>query len=260
MLCSLLYSADSALGKVTRDSLPHHTLLELLSEGFINGTDGFIRDKVAVVEIEQWKKLTIDKNGNVTSITWMHFLSPNNIEGTIDLNFIPPTVEVFNISFNKISGSISLIALPTALRGLKLNSNMFSGSVDLTLLPEHLQTLWLDSNKLSGTVDLTSLPKEIKWITLFQNALVGEPDFTQLPESLQILDISETNIEGTPDFSKIPDSLELFDVANTRLSGSIVVQGNLLFKAAGSNVQVTRGQALADMNSQIAERIALLDS
>mmetsp|Transcript_11276 Transcript_11276/g.17053 ORF Transcript_11276/g.17053 Transcript_11276/m.17053 type:complete len:216 (-) Transcript_11276:42-689(-) len=186
-----LVSSDP-LGRVSKESFSQHMLMQMLTEGFVDGTETSVRDAGIIRQMRQWKRITVDTNEHVTEIQW----ESTSISGEIGLNFIPLTVEVFDVRHNRLHGTACLAGLPPVLRDLLLNSNRFSGSVDLTALPHSLERIRLNCNQFEGTVDLTRLPDRLKEINLSVNKFEGVTDFDKLPSRLNYINVANTLLAG----------------------------------------------------------------
>ena len=187
----LLLPADPSLGRVGKETFSQQTLMELFIAGMHNAQRICIDDD-SPVEICDWTGVVLDSAGHVTEIDF----KCSDLRGSVQLEWLPPTVVLVFLDFNTLSGSIDLTRLPPAPRELVLSWNRFTGCVDLTSLPETLETLDLTWNKLSGPIDVRKLPSGMKTLYLNRNEFTGHTDFRFLPEQLEVLNVSSTNLSG----------------------------------------------------------------
>eukprot|EP00009_Paramoeba_aestuarina_P005261 CAMPEP_0201522984 /NCGR_PEP_ID=MMETSP0161_2-20130828/18679_1 /ASSEMBLY_ACC=CAM_ASM_000251 /TAXON_ID=180227 /ORGANISM="Neoparamoeba aestuarina, Strain SoJaBio B1-5/56/2" /LENGTH=216 /DNA_ID=CAMNT_0047921971 /DNA_START=13 /DNA_END=663 /DNA_ORIENTATION=- len=183
----LFFAVDPSLGRIDKSTLSHQTLMELFSKGII--TDE--RTPYQTTDISTWYGVSIVNDSVVRISQECIFL-----RGTIDLEWLPSTVEFVSVFENELKGTLHLTALPEALTDLNLSENMFSGTVDLTALPEGLRMLSLESNDLSGPLDFTMLPPQMHQLYLSRNRFAGVCDFRHLPDGLTLLNVGYTGLEG----------------------------------------------------------------
>ena len=102
------------------------------------------------------------------SMLWQHLprtltffsVSPNSLEGEVDLINLPPQLEYFFVNHNQLSGRVDLSGLPSTLQVLGLRSNKFSENVYFQVVPTTLSALWLQENEeLTGTLGEHELPE-----------------------------------------------------------------------------------------------------
>mmetsp|Transcript_39932 Transcript_39932/g.63110 ORF Transcript_39932/g.63110 Transcript_39932/m.63110 type:complete len:260 (-) Transcript_39932:49-828(-) len=246
--------ADTSVGKIDKSSLSQQTLMELLFQGLKN-TQGICSTGTAPTEISHWGFTETNDSQEVISINW----SFRDLRGTMDMRWIPESVESFSTKSNSLEGSVDFTVLPTNLRVLVLSSNKYTGQIILDHLKK-LEGAWLQMNSFSGTLCLenlspklnkldvsknrltgllclTKLPPSLNSLLVDANQFSGNIDVTQLPQKMQSLVLAENNLEGETDFSKLPESLQLFDVHDTRLSGTLVVPSLRQFYFYDTNIQ-----------------------
>ena len=261
---SFFTAADTShLGRVEKASLSTQTLMELFVEG-IENKERICGNAEEPADIDEWtgfvhsEEQPTDEAEKQFNIDWSYLL----LVGTVDLQWVPPTVIVLDISDNELGGSLNLTALPQSSQKLDLHSNHFSGEIDLCHLPAEIEVLDLSENKLSGSLNLERLPLSIRELRLNYNRfsgtmclrklprgfvdlsvggneLSGSVDLTALPVTMNSLRLYKNNFEGKTDFSQLPEILNFLDVSYTNLSGEIVV-GNqrAYFSVEHSNVQL----------------------
>mmetsp|Transcript_6312 Transcript_6312/g.9574 ORF Transcript_6312/g.9574 Transcript_6312/m.9574 type:complete len:215 (-) Transcript_6312:33-677(-) len=181
---------DPALGKIDKVLLSQQTLMELFSEGITNIQLTYRYE--GSNEIDNWKGLVFSANGDIIQLL-VDFLQ---LEGSINLQWLPSTIQLVRMCGNRLSGTLDLENLPDSLAELHLFTNRFVGSISLMKLPPEFQWLNVNDNNLSGSLDLTQLPNTLQCLYLSMNGFVGMTDFSKLPESLNVLSIQFTGLEG----------------------------------------------------------------
>eukprot|EP00009_Paramoeba_aestuarina_P003334 CAMPEP_0201522622 /NCGR_PEP_ID=MMETSP0161_2-20130828/18394_1 /ASSEMBLY_ACC=CAM_ASM_000251 /TAXON_ID=180227 /ORGANISM="Neoparamoeba aestuarina, Strain SoJaBio B1-5/56/2" /LENGTH=217 /DNA_ID=CAMNT_0047921527 /DNA_START=21 /DNA_END=674 /DNA_ORIENTATION=- len=189
----IIQSADPFLGKVPdKSSLSQQTLMELFIDGITN-KETICGPPEASEDLTKWPGLSYNDSGEIIGIHWQNY----GLEGSIDLQWLPNSLEKLILWGNRLTGTLDLTVLPDTLTHLSAHSNRFSGSLDLTQLPKSLRRIELNgANVFSGTVDLTQLPPKLGGIWISGKKLVGETDFSHLPVSLTIINIDFTNLSG----------------------------------------------------------------
>eukprot|EP00009_Paramoeba_aestuarina_P001523 CAMPEP_0201513252 /NCGR_PEP_ID=MMETSP0161_2-20130828/5343_1 /ASSEMBLY_ACC=CAM_ASM_000251 /TAXON_ID=180227 /ORGANISM="Neoparamoeba aestuarina, Strain SoJaBio B1-5/56/2" /LENGTH=217 /DNA_ID=CAMNT_0047909389 /DNA_START=26 /DNA_END=679 /DNA_ORIENTATION=- len=184
----------------------------------VNFLSGFTKNanrirKNANYDIWSWKGLKMDdREEDIWGIRWANL----GLEGSVELKWLPRTVDLLMLAKNSLSGSIDLSVLPVEMEVLDLSSNMFLGEVCLKNLPVTLNILSLHENRFCGAIDVSCLPLGMNHLTLGNNMF-----------------------EGHTDFSKLPDKLNELDVSHTKLSGEIYVDSSKSFCTEGSDVKIT---------------------
>mmetsp|Transcript_38702 Transcript_38702/g.61326 ORF Transcript_38702/g.61326 Transcript_38702/m.61326 type:complete len:216 (-) Transcript_38702:24-671(-) len=186
-----IITADpSCLGRVDLTMFPPQTLMEMLISEIDN------KEKIRLetedpIDYSFWNGVTVE-NGELRQIQWTSF----NLRGSLNLQIMVPTIQVFSVSTNHLEGTVNLHHLSRDLQRFYLFENNFSGEVSLTCLPEKLRVFYIGNNRFHGTLDLTQLPKGMEHLSVHHNHFEGVTDFSQLPPKLSILDISHTDLEG----------------------------------------------------------------
>ena len=140
----------------------------LLSD--IDGASFICEEMTAVKDVQHWKNVTVNDQGEVTVIDW----DDMRLAGTMNFDCIPSTAVVVKIGWNQLNGSLHLAGMPPFLEILHLRNNKLHGSMDLRSLPDGLQDLNLSTNRFSGSIDLRSLPKNLHRLSMSNNQLRGE--------------------------------------------------------------------------------------
>uniref|UniRef100_A0A7S4KSH7 Leucine-rich repeat protein n=1 Tax=Paramoeba aestuarina TaxID=180227 RepID=A0A7S4KSH7_9EUKA len=185
----LANGADPSVMRVDKSSVPQLSLMDLLIDGL--DPKRRIRPETSS-SLDNWSRIKLTPAGDVTDIEF----SNKDLTGSLQLEWMPSTVQSVDVSYNAISGTLNLESLPVSLCRIDLGNNAFEGTVCLTNLPRELKELILSINQLSGQVDLTKLPEGLHRLQLHRNMFEGWTDFSQLPESLEFLSVSETGLSG----------------------------------------------------------------
>ena len=241
-MLSLLYAADTALGRLDYHSLSDQTLMEMLTEGLNTDSKKCLQDKnKEYLDVCEWKCVECDSELNVTQIHSFYLMG-----GTLALSYAPPkvikiavvscqifgTVETadlprclvtFNISFNNFSGTLDCGGLPAALEMLDVSGNIFTGSCDLTALPKGLKGISVAQNLFTGTISLASLPDGIQDICLIRNDFSGTLDFENIPSSLRHFSCCENSFTGEFRFANPKDARIDISAMDNRFSGTAIV-------------------------------------
>uniref|UniRef100_A0A7S4NSP2 Leucine-rich repeat protein n=1 Tax=Paramoeba aestuarina TaxID=180227 RepID=A0A7S4NSP2_9EUKA len=188
-MISNVLSQDPSLGRLDKSAFSQQTLLEIFLSSITN-TEGIIEDSTE--PISTWRNLTFNESGELTRISWEGM----NLEGSIELKWLPSTLKFLTLKSNHLSGSLDLTDLPDDTQSLFLLRNAFTGSIDLTRLPDSMLLLDVSGNHLSGCIDVTKLPASLKVLMLHSNDFSGWTDFRAIPETLKILSLCRTNLEG----------------------------------------------------------------
>ena len=259
-----LTAADSShLGRLDYASLSTQALMEILIEG-IENREVICGSRQEPADIDEWRgveylqKQPVDISEKYFNIRWfnlglvgtidLQWLPPtiilfivfrNRLSGSLNLAGLPPSMLVLDLSCNEFSGEIDLCHLPTEIKELKLVHNQLSGSLNIEKLPQSIETLYLGDNHFSGTVCFRYLPAGLQNLSVSNNKLSGVVHLTHVPVKMKYLWLSMNNFEGETDFSQLPAGLSALDVSATNLSGEIVVGNRVTdFDTEDSNVQL----------------------
>ena len=199
---ALLQAADSGeLGRVDLASFDDQTLMELLVSN-LNGAKSYANRQGDFNDIKFWSGVNLRENGSVRAINWdiqyVHafheVFGPIAEGGSIDLQYLPRTIETLSADSMQMVGTVTTHQLPQNLVEIHIQQNKFEGPLDLTSLPESLNSANFSRNSFSGSLDFSSLPPSISVMWLHYNAFSGCIDLQSIPNGLLNLDISENNI------------------------------------------------------------------
>mmetsp|Transcript_27639 Transcript_27639/g.42919 ORF Transcript_27639/g.42919 Transcript_27639/m.42919 type:complete len:241 (-) Transcript_27639:8-730(-) len=210
-----LHGSEYPYGKVDKASFSTETLMEMVVSGLTNS------EKITggTLDINFWEGVVFEDHSNVLlEIRWESL----DLSGTLQLESLPESLQVFNASGNTLHGTINLTALPENLIELNVFSNKLNGTLDLRKLPASLVELSLSMNQFFGSVDLTKLPPNMTYLTLYENSLVGVLDLTELPRAMKGVYVHLNNFEGPVSIGNLPSTLVIINLAyNTNLVGVV---------------------------------------
>ena len=205
---SLIFcEADSRIGRVDYHLLPQQTLMEvlvndLLDKSIFCDANGTFRD------IDGWAGVKCTLYGEVESVKWSNLFNSFFVEGgTIHLEWMPATVQTFDIFLNWLSGEVDLTGLPSALHIVVLSKNKLEGEANLTALPQKLRFLYFANNRLTGPLRISNVPPHLKGIDLSKNKLCGSVDLTCLSGSIEFLYLQNNDFGGQLRVSSIPNTV-----------------------------------------------------
>uniref|UniRef100_A0A7S4KKR7 Leucine-rich repeat protein n=1 Tax=Paramoeba aestuarina TaxID=180227 RepID=A0A7S4KKR7_9EUKA len=199
-------SLDESIGRVEKSSFSQQTLMELLVSKFEGRTVFLTRDG-AFADISQWLNVTVNDFQEVTHIDWDGRQLFHREGGTIDMHWLPDTVQTFKIAHRNVHGTIDTFDLPRGLLEFSTRSNPLSGTFDVSGLPRGMASLVIGISNLSGSFDLTALPPTLTFCAAYQSDFSGTLDFSQLPEPLEYLNLSGNHFSGEIDLSELPLAL-----------------------------------------------------
>ena len=168
MIACCVSCVDPSLGKVDKASLPQQTLMELVLVT-ITDKEEICGPTENVCDIFQWEGVRLNENGNVIEVNWFM----RGLQGTVEVGWLPPTVERFNCSSNDLTGTLNLTSLPPPLRDFFLGWSKFYGAINLKHLPAKIHQIFLCQNRLTGTLCLKTLPHSLAYLVLSKNGFTG---------------------------------------------------------------------------------------
>ena len=225
---SLFYAADP-VAKVNIDSLSDEMRMELLVE-HLTGKDLFQKQDGEYLESE-WPGVTYSESGDVTAIEWtsetdiMHDDLVVEAGGSIDLRFLPSTVEDASISRLELDGTICTASLPRGLRILNLDENIFRNDFRIEHLPEKMERVCLYKNSFQGSLNIPMLPSGMYFFDVAFNFFEGTVDLTRLSANLKFLLLAGNYLTGDVDLRNIHEALSLNTIS---LTANKFAQGTLL--------------------------------
>ena len=145
-------AADTShLGRLDYASLSTQALMEILIEG-IENREVICGSQETPDDVEQWTGLEYTEEETTDEVETHFDIEWCNLElvGTIDLHWLPQTVDSLDISENKLRGSLNLTALPLSIQWLSFDDNAFSGEIDLCHLPAEIKELFFQTTSSVG--------------------------------------------------------------------------------------------------------------
>ena len=229
-----LCADTSALGRFDPSLLTDQQRMEMLvtpivDEKFSLLSEGYLLFKNSAgefLDIEKWRGVKCDDQGNVTSINWA---MQNWACGEVSLDKLPPKLVSFDIDKGvlkawRVRGVINTALLPRGLETLIVGGQAFGGTVDLELLPPPMIAFAAGGNYLEGTINLEALPKSMQSIELLNNNLEGTLCLTKLPASMRTLSLSENKFSGTTSLDYLPKGMLLLELDDNDLSGFVSLE------------------------------------
>ena len=216
-----LSAADEAIGRCDKASLPQQALFELVVEK-MKMCGRFSTDEGEFQNVCSWEMTDCNENGDVTHVQWFYggYFWPG---GTIELQYLPDTVEIVTLNHTDLEGSIPDY-LPSALKTITLSRNEFYGAVNLCDLPGNLENMYLKHNQLSGGLVLTNLPPTLQELDLSENQFSGEVDLTKLSPALKMLTLEDNALFGSVDVTVLPESMVSLNLGKNSFSGSVLLR------------------------------------
>ena len=197
-----LLASDPPIGRAeySVDAFPQQTLMEMVIAGLVNQSR--LQDENGgYKDIENWNGMTFNDANEVTHVEWRDYHNKQFPHGgTLELKWLPRTVEIFALPGSGIEGTVEMALLPRRLRNLFVQRNRLTGALDMTQLPPTVNELIMQSNRFSGSLDFTRLPGSLTYMYLFRNDFIGTVRVGELPAKVRIL-IGETKIEAFVDES-----------------------------------------------------------
>ena len=229
----LLCTAD-CLGRFNLDSLSHQSLMELVVDGMAMKGRFYDYDN-DFMDISSWNGTSLDEDGNVTELRWWHG-SLSWRGGSIDLKFLPSTVEIVQLKSLKMEGTFPNCHLPKALKDFNAANNLLYGGVLLESLPDKLEKLNLESNIFRGSIDLTRLPHNLTVLILGENKFEGSVNLTKLPSSMQTLALNTNQLTGSISINSLPDSVRVLNLQENAFHGDLMIK-NLPLSISRMNLE-----------------------
>ena len=204
---------DASLGRVDYELLPQQSLLEMTVSD-INDISMFCDHDGYFFECTRWVGVSCDLDENVRNIKWSNLHNSFFAEGgTVHVEWLPQTLQTFDIFMNHLYGSVDLTRLPASMRLFVVTANRLEGAADLTALPRELQYLYLARNSFSGGVRVANLPDSLIEIDIAENALSGAVDLTALSAGIRKINLSSNKLSGSLLVSTLSANLHSIDVS-----------------------------------------------
>ena len=195
-----LYAADDEhLSRLDPTLLSTQALLEIFVSSFKNISE-FQDENGNFLDITDWRSLEIldpDRDAMmVTNFTYPTNDNQPNLGGSLNLAFLPQTIDRIEIIDCDVTGTIGTADLPPDLIALMLQFNKLKGSFAIEKLPETIEALMIHSNLLCGSLRIDALPRSMITFHANDNAFVGTIDVRDLPETLYYLEIQNNKFSG----------------------------------------------------------------
>ncbi|KNH07089.1 leucine-rich repeat protein [Perkinsela sp. CCAP 1560/4] len=144
------------------------------------------------LHICEWREIKIEQAIMYAECTdgVLHLLMLSRFFGWgkhISMQYVPPTVEIFELSHCGIHEEFNPRTLPREAFIVSLAWNRLRGTPRLSELPGNIEDLNLSNNRLHGPIFLDRLPRRIRRIDLSKNTITGKYVlYDNLPASLEI--------------------------------------------------------------------------
>ena len=230
-----LYTADDhSLGKIDYSLMPPQAKLEIVVDGLrcvdvfkdcdgsfldFNEWNGIFTDRKGMPTRIDWEAIAIHQEGGTIQLDWLpetiqEFLcSLNGVRGTVTTKMLPLELQVFDVHTNALSGKFAIEDSPRGLTSIIINDNEFEGSLTLLSLPPKLEHLCASANKFSGSLDLGSLPQTLETLFLDDNAFYGGITLENIPSKMMYMNFKGNKLsQGTLKVGLIPPSLVYVDL------------------------------------------------
>ena len=231
-MLSFLSTGDIA-GRFDTQSLPTQARMELLVAG-LDDIAAFTFPSGETRPFEQWEGVQVsEKTGEVTRISCgdpMGDFENHTVVGpggSIDLQYIPPSVKRFTFRMCQLLGT-----------------------VETALLPRGLVYLDLQGNQLSGEFDLSALPVLITLINISRNQFCGSFAFEAVPATIAVLHAGSNVFSGTVDMTKIPQTLRSLRIDHNTIKQETLLVGNLPATLLGITVDLDAFQRIEHVGGQ----------
>ena len=208
------------LGRVDKSVFSDQSLMEMLIDGFDEGTKQRYKDDEGMyLDVCEWDCVECDDSERVVEICEI-----GDVSGSLQLCYIPPKVQIFDMSRKELTGSIDITQISDDIKQLYLHGNHLTGSVDLTKLPESSTDVYLQNNQCSGSINLTKLPASMNDLDLSHNQFSGSIDLTRLPQRICTLRLSVNRLSGSVCLSKLPEKIFNIAIDENAFTGSFIAK------------------------------------
>ena len=129
-------------------------------------------------------------SGQVKSINFISEYNPD-----FKIEYLPNSVEHFEITSSRLQAQIETRMLPAALRKIDVSMNQIFGTFDLTTLPLQIERVCAMENRITDVGSLCHLPATVKYIDMRWNSIKrGTLYFSDIPEGLEELNFRKSGI------------------------------------------------------------------
>ncbi|KNH06792.1 leucine-rich repeat protein [Perkinsela sp. CCAP 1560/4] len=181
--CTTL-AVDRSLGKLEYSCMNDQQLMEFLIAK-ANNKKIFCDSKGNFEDVCDWDDVEC-KDSSVIVIGWnREWEVVDLLEGTIELDWLPPELIKVNLSDQYMSGTLNTGLLPVNIEKVYLGCNRLHGTLDMTALPTSVTIFHVDCNKFEGPLNLLELPPKLKELELDENAIVVRILKIDLPSTIE---------------------------------------------------------------------------
>ena len=212
-------ASDTCLGRVDTALLDDQTLMEILFECTSGEGKNRLLDHTGTFKsFKCIDDVEFEEDGHLFAVDFSGY----NLQGTLQLDFMPQSMLYFFVKGNKLHGTLDTSKLPRTLLELDISKNFFFGTIEWGDFPECARSISLSSNQFTGSVDLCVLPNVYN-LSIDRNAFMGRICLSSLPEALVVLKLSNNRLGGEVSFASLPESLALLDISYNQLSGRFLI-------------------------------------
>ena len=220
---SILFTVDSALGRVDLHSISDQDCMELVVGDLVTRMALFRDINGDFCDACEWFGVLCDSEETVIEINWEAM--PCN--GSIRLDILPQKLrrlhlrrKLYGNLNGRFTGTLDSSSLPRLLECVSLRNNSFYGMLDCTSFPTDLQIFNIEENQFEGDLNLSQLPENLEILNLSWNKFHGSIDLSTLPKQLWALYLQKNSLSGWVDLSSLPHCLEFVDMSGNSLYGS----------------------------------------
>ena len=217
-----LFSAIDPAGKFSKENLPTQSMLELLVENiesayYLKDRSGEFRD------FHEWSILTFNDRDDVTVVHIEHATFETPLNGSINLEYVPATVEKIMLLFSGCKGTVDTNGLPRPLSAFEVPFNAFFGTFDVHGLPSKIQHIDISNNEFEGSLQLESLGHRVRMFQAETNKFCGTLNLSLLPESIENLGLAHNAFTGKIFLSPIPTRLRSVTFQDNSFETDVII-------------------------------------
>ena len=220
----LVICADAAAtGRVDNGSMPQQALMELLVTD-IHHTITLQDGTLQFIDACEWFGVQCSENGDVTHVNFSPALTDDDEPdeddllfsigpgGSVDVKWMPSSVEYFGIPLLQLEGTVETASLPQGLQIFNIAHNLFQGEFHLESLPRSSKRILIHSNQFQGSLNIAGLPSTVIQFIGRCNHFSGSIDLRTLPGCMEYLDLRDAGLSGSLDMAALPQGMTFIDL------------------------------------------------
>ena len=214
-----IFGADCAsLGRLDYTTLSSQALMELLVAD-LRDINKFQDQSGNFLDVTDWFGVAHIDSDVAVYISWRGVFSAYFPQGgSIDTQWIPPTVESVDIHNNELEGTIQTALLPRCLEILDVSKNEMTGEFCVANLPSGIKRVRIEKNQFCGPIEVSALPQSVEYFIVSANKLSGTLDFSNVSSNAKELRFAENSFSGSVDFGALPENLQYLDIRYNPIS------------------------------------------